>query len=103
MKQPNSTYFTSTSLPDLARQLNDSVRRSNEQLNSLSEGRLASLYTAQDAPPTIGPYAVGDFVPNRARGVVLGTVGAQYLLWGWTCIADAEPPQWVETRFMTGT
>lgn len=102
MKQPVDTYFDTGSLPTLARQLNDIVRRANGQLNRLTEGSIAALYTAQDAPPTQGLYAVGDFVPNAARGVILGPPGDEYLLWGWTCTAT-EPLAWAETRFPTGT
>lgn len=103
MKQPVDTFLSQAGLPALTRQLNDIIRRANTQLNTLTEGRLAALHTAQAAPPTQGPYAVGDFVPNVARGVVLGTAGSQYLLWGWTCTAATEPPTWAETRLPTGT
>jgi len=103
MKQPTNTFFDATSLPRLARQLNDVVRRTNEQVNALTEGRLAAEHTALPEPPTNGPYAVGDIVPNLARGAVLGDEGSQYLLLGWMCTAATEPPEWAEMRVSTGT
>jgi len=103
MKQPVNTFFDASSLSGLARQLNDVVRRTNGQLNDLSEGKLAAEHSAQQSAPEHGPYGVGDIVPNSARGVVLGAEGSQYLLLGWMCIAATEPPEWAEMRVLTGT
>ncbi len=102
MKQSVNTIFREQSTQALAKQLGDEFRRTNGQLNSLTEGRLAALHTAVASPPAVGEYAVGDFLPNSARGVVLGTAGSQYLLMGWVCTMP-NPLTWAESRTLTGT
>lgn len=102
MKQPVDTFFDTSSLPSLARQLNDIVRRANTQLNQLTEGRVSALHSAKTAPPEDGLYAVGDFEPNSDRGVVLGDPGSQYVVWGWVC-TSADPLEWAPLQIPTGT
>ncbi len=102
MKLSTNTLFREQSTPALAKQLNDEQRRTNGQVNALTEGRISALHSAMVSPPATGDYTVGDFLPNNARGVVLGTAGSQYLLMGWMCTAT-NPLAWAESRTLTGT
>jgi hypothetical protein len=70
------------------------------QLNSLSEARLAASYNATTAAPTTGDYAVGDIVRNSSPSQ-LGSAGSQYILLGWLC-TNTDPLTFKELRCLTG-
>lgn len=71
------------------------------QLNGISEGRIAATYPAYTAPPASGAWAQGDFVRNTAASE-LGVSPNKYILHGWQCVASGTPGTWVECRFLTG-
>jgi hypothetical protein len=76
------------------------LREHAQQVNLMTEGRIAAAYNAQAAAPTAGVYAVGDFVRNSAP-VELGTTPNKYIVFGWTCVDDS-PLTFVQCRFLTG-
>lgn len=63
-------------------------REHAQQVNGLSEGRIAANYTAATAAPTTGLYQQGDFVKNSAP------TGATPIL-GWVCTVAGEPGTFV--------
>lgn len=92
----NTTPRVNPNDPDLIREL----REHAQQVNGLSEGRIAAAYNAQTAAPTTGSYAVGDVVRNSAP-VELGTTPNKYVIYGWQCLDDS-PLTFVQMRFFTG-
>ena len=70
-----------------------------QQVNALSEGRMAASYNAVPSVPTSGVYALGDFVRNSAPAE-LGSPGSKYVIEGWTCLA--APLTFVQKRYPTG-
>ena len=72
-----------------------------QQVNGLSEGRMAAFYGASTAAPTTGTWAQGDFVLNSAP-TELGAALSKYLIHGWQCVAGGAPGTWVQCRFLTG-
>jgi hypothetical protein len=84
--------------------LADIIRVICNQVNSLSESKITGKYNAMSSVPsgTAVAYQTGDFVPN-SNCTLLGTVGAQYIIEGWTCVAPGTPGTFVEKRFITGT
>ena len=83
--------------PDLQREL----REHAQQVNALSEGRLAGTYNAAPAAPTAGQFAQGDFVRNSAP-VELGAVSSKYVVFGWLNVAGGTPGTFVQVRALTG-
>lgn len=91
-------------LPDqgtLKQRLTDLFRDIAQQVNGLSEGRLAATYNAQTGPPTTGTHARGDFVRNSEPSE-LGGVGSKYVILGWVCITAGTPGTWAQARALTG-
>jgi hypothetical protein len=76
------------------------LREHANQVNAMSEGRIAAAYNAQTSAPTTGDYAVGDFVRNSAPSE-LGSPGSAYIIFGWMCVDDS-PLTFVDMRFLTG-
>ena len=76
-------------------------RQVAQQVNSLSEGRIAALYQSGQSAPTTGEWAQGDFVTNSAP-TELGTASSKYVIHGWQCVASGIPGTWLEARFLTG-
>lgn len=72
-----------------------------QQVNAVSEGRIAGFYTATTSAPTTGTYSQGDFIPNKTP-TELGTAGSKYTLAGWRCVASGTPGTWVQVRDLTG-
>jgi len=70
-----------------------------QQVNSLSEGKIAARYNAQESMPSGGIYAPGDVVPN-SNPTEQGESGSKYVLAGWICVAP--PCAFVEQRYLTG-
>jgi len=71
------------------------------QVNALSEGRIAAYYQSGTAAPTTGTWTQGDFVVNRAP-VELGAAASKYTIAGWRCVASGTPGTWVQARELTG-
>jgi hypothetical protein len=68
-----------------------------QQVNAISEGRVAGFYGASTAEPSSGTWAVGDFVLN-SNPVELGAASSKYLVHGWRYTATG----WLQCRFLTG-
>lgn len=81
--------------------LSQMMRKVDEQVNGLSEGRIKATYAAQTAAPTTGSYAVGDKIWN-SNPAELGTVGGKYIVLGWICTVAGEPGTLKEMRVLTG-
>lgn len=81
--------------------VSDSLRLVCQQLNGLSEGRIANRYNALTSIPTTGDYAQGDFVPNSAPSEA-GTAGGKYIVTGWICVVGGAPGTFKEARVLTG-
>ncbi len=102
MKLPTDNYRFGNDLPSMARALMQVLPTIAQQLNLVSEGRLAGSYNALTQPPAMGLYQAGDYIRNSTPAV-LGAPGAQYVLKGWICVTGGEPGGWVEDRGVTGT
>lgn len=76
-------------------------RQVAQQVNSLSEGRIAALYQAGQSAPTTGEWAQGDFVTNSAP-TELGAASSKYVVMGFLCVVSGTPGTWLEARFLTG-
>ena len=92
--------------PDaMARKVSDLIRRSNQAVNSLVEGRAAALYAAQASYPTSGTWAVGDYVHNSAP-TELGGGGSKYIVYGWKRLTSGSGnvlnTDWFQDRRLTG-
>lgn len=83
--------------PNVVREL----REHAQQINAISEGRMAGAYNAQTAAPTTGTYALGDFIRNSAPAQA-GSASSQYVIFGWICTAAGTPGTWLQCRFLTG-
>ena len=83
--------------PDLQAEL----REHAQQINAISEGRIAANYTAATAAPTTGLYQQGDFVRNLTP-TELGTTPNKYVVFGWLSVVGGEPGTFVQCRFLTG-
>ncbi len=90
-------------LRDLHRELTEHARLVENQVNMLSESRLASHYNAITASPTGVVLAKGDMVP-KAVVAEEGTVGAKYVITGWLATIDgtSSAGSVVELRSLTG-
>jgi hypothetical protein len=62
------------------------VRRLEEQVNQLTEGRASAYHGAMSAAPTAGTWVVGDWVKNSAPAA-LG-------YFGWVCVTTGTPGTW---------
>jgi hypothetical protein len=83
----------------LKQRLYEVHRDTANQVNGLSEGRIAACTNAATAAPTTGTYTPGDFVRNSAPAE-LGASGSKYVVEGWMCIT--APTTFVPKRFLTG-
>ena len=83
--------------PSLVREL----REHAQQVNSLTEGRLAAYYNAQTAAPTTGTHAQGDIVRNTAPAEA-GAALSKYVITGWVCTVGGTPGTWLPMRVLTG-
>jgi hypothetical protein len=72
-----------------------------DQLNQLTEGRIAAVTNAQLGPPDSELHQVGDYVRN-AHPVERGPRDARYVVKGWICVADGAQRKFVEDRCLTG-
>ena len=68
-----------------------------QQVNGVSEGRIAPWHTAHTAHPVAGKYDQGDFVRNSAPAVA-GVVPCDYIVMGWVCVEGGTPGEWEEVR-----
>jgi hypothetical protein len=71
---------------DLTAALSQALRQIIDQLNGLSDGRLAQSTSAAPAVPTKGAYAQGDYIRNTKP-----TAGGPL---GWVCVASGNPGTW---------
>ena len=71
------------------------------QLNGLSEGRMAQRYQTSAAIPTTGSYGVGDIV-WKTTPVEAGGGGSKYVIIGWICTVAGTPGTLLEMRVLTG-
>jgi len=89
----------------MRRRLSDLIKRTNEKVNALIEGRASALYAAQTSYPTTGTWAVGDYVHNSAPAEV-GTTPNKYVVYGWKRLTNGDSntagTDWVEDRRATG-
>lgn len=89
----------------MALRLADLIQRISENVNALTEGRASALYTAQNAAPTTGTWARGDYVPN-SEPAELGSASSKYVVYGWKRLtsgsANVLNTDWVEDRRLTG-
>ena len=83
--------------PDLQREL----REHAQQVNGLSEGRIAANYNAATAVPTTGTYQQGDKVWNSAP-VEAGAASSRYVVIGWICTVGGTPGTFLQMRVLTG-
>ncbi len=91
-------------LPDTERlhqRLTDLHRDIAQQVNGLSEGKVAAHYSARTSVPTTGTHAQGDFIRNSTP-TELGSGGSKYVILGWVCVAGGTPGTWVQARALTG-
>ena len=93
----NTTPKTAPLDPVIQKELRDHAN----QVNALSEGRIAAKYNATTAAPTTGTWARGDTIPNSAPSE-LGTAGSKYVIEGWICVTAGTPGTWVQKRCLTG-
>jgi hypothetical protein len=77
----------------------DALTLIQNQLNNLSEGKLKAKTNSASSVPTVGTYAVGDFVAN-SNVSELGIATQKYILTGWYC--TASPNTFREARCLTG-
>ena len=83
--------------PSVSREL----REHAQQINAVSEGRMAGAYNAQTAAPTTGTHALGDFIRNSAPAEA-GSASSKYVVIGWVCTIAGTPGTWLQCRFLTG-
>jgi len=76
------------------------MRRVDEQVNGLSEGRISAKYQAQTSVPTTGAYAQGDRVENATPSEIT-TGGNSYVVLGWICTVGGDPATFEEIRSYT--
>jgi hypothetical protein len=77
------------------------LREIDEQLNSLSEGRIYASYSAYSAAPTTQAHQRGDFVRNTQPTDTSHTAVSSYVVMGWLNVSEGEPGTWVECRALT--
>lgn len=102
MKLQTDNLRLGDGLASLTKALHQLLPAMARQVNAVSEGRIEGRHNAHTSPPAIGPYAQGDYVPNK-KPVVSGPAGGQYVIKGWVCVAGGTPGTWVEDRGLTGT
>ena len=85
----------------LVRKLTDLFREHGQQLNDLTEGKIAAVTNKGTAAPTTGTYAQGDFV-RKAAPAEAGVALTKYVIVGWVCTVSGTPGTWVECRYLTG-
>ena len=81
--------------------LRDTIGRTNQQINALTEGRITAAHNAYTAAPTTGVFAQGDYIRN-SQPTEQGAASSKYVILGWVCVASGEPGTWVQCRALTG-
>lgn len=95
-QSPDTPYAAS-----LNYRLKDLMRTVCTRLNALADGKLSAIDNAATSIPTVGTYAVGDFVRNSAPAE-LGGAGSKYCIFGWICVTAGTPGTFVQVRTLTG-
>ena len=85
----------------LVRQLSALHTQTAQQVNGVSEGRIAAATNADTAAPTTGVWNQGDFLRNSTP-TEAGSAASKYVVLGWVCVASGEPGTWCECRALTG-
>ena len=82
------------------------IRAITNQVNPLSEGRMAARYQAQASVPVSVAAGVGDIVwdsNTTVRPSVAPGVAASYVRLGWVCtVGSLTNATWQEIRTLTG-
>lgn len=84
--------------------LTDIIRAICNQVNALSEGRLAARYNAQASVPTgtAAAYAIGDLVPDSNATVRAGAnIAESYVRLGWINVAAGSVGTLKEIRALS--
>ena len=102
MKLQTDNYRLGDTIDALKKSLMQLLPKMANQVNLVSEGRVAGSYSALASQPSVGLWAVGDFVRNSTPKMQ-GPSGAQYVVTGWMCIQSGQPGVWVPCRSLTGT
>lgn len=100
MRLPSNPHLP-TDVPALVRQLTRLYGDIAQQVDGVSEGRIASVTNAGTAAPTTGVWQQGDFIRN-SEPVEAGSAGSMYVVQGWVCVASGEPGTWKDSRCLTG-
>lgn len=89
----------------MRRRLSDLIKRTNEKVNALIEGRASALYAAQSSYPTTGTWAVGDYIHNSAP-TEAGSASSKYIVYGWKRLTNGSSnvlnTDWFQDRRLTG-
>jgi hypothetical protein len=83
------------------RRLVELLTRIHDQVNALTEGKIAANHAAVTAPPTTGTWTRGDVLTN-SQPEELGSASSKYVITGWVCVVSGTPGTWVQTRALTG-
>lgn len=79
----------------------DVVRKIQDAINDLAEGRIRARYLTSSTTPAFGTFSTGDWVFNSAP-TELGTAGGKYVLLGWVCTSGGSPGSFNQIRTLTG-
>jgi hypothetical protein len=89
----------------MRRRVSDLIKRTNEQLNGLTEGRMSANHAARTSVPTTGTWAVGDYV-HKSNPSEAGTTPNKYIVHGWKRLTNGSAnvlnTDWFEDRRLTG-
>ena len=77
------------------------VQSIQNQLNNLTEGRMAARHFTATSIPTTGDFAQGDIIWDAAP-VEAGSAASKYVRLGWICVAGGSPGTLLEMRVLTG-
>lgn len=77
------------------------LKEITNQINGLTEGKIAVRHASDTSYPTTGTYAQGDVVFNSAPSE-LGSAGSRYVITKWICVVSGTPGTWVACRSLTG-
>jgi len=88
---------------DLYRELQRWGQGVADQVNMVSEGRIAGHYNSDSATPTstVIQFNQGDFVWNNKPTEITAT-NSSYTVLGWSCEIGGKPGTWREARIKTG-
>ena len=94
---PRFVKFTVEWLQEWLRAFSANWVRLAQQLNGLTEGRIAVVHNAYTAYPVAGKYEQGDFIRNSTPSVQ-GVIPCDYIILGWICTVAGTPGTWEPVR-----